>query len=106
MRLNPVWVLCLLLPACARDPIDTPGTWRLPPKGLSSNDENLRAMLVNPHDLVAGTGESTALGVTAARAARKLLTGTKEAVPNASTTKAAPQAQQQGAATGASAREE
>ena len=105
MRLNPVWVLCLLLPACAHDPIDNPGTWRLPPKGLTSNDENLRAMLVNPHDLAGGTGEPTALGVTAARGARKMLTGHRDPLPNTSTSRSVPQVAQP-AATGASTREE
>lgn len=73
MRLIWISVLCLLLAACARDPIDNPGTWKAPPKGLTSNDENLRAMVVNPRDLIVGTGASTSVGVTAARAARREL---------------------------------
>ncbi len=75
MRLNPVWILCLLLAACQQDPVNNPGTWKLPSKGLTSNDENLRAMVVNPQDLVAGTGDQTGEGVNAARAARRELTG-------------------------------
>ncbi len=43
------------------DPFDRPWTWSLPPTGLSSNDTNLRTMLVNPGDAVAGTGEDTSL---------------------------------------------
>jgi hypothetical protein len=82
MRLIWTWVLCLLLAACARDPIDTPGTWKAPPKGLTSNDENLRAMVVNPRDLVVGTGDSTGEGVTAARAARRELSGRRAPLLN------------------------
>ena len=107
MRLNPVWVIVLLLAACAHDPIDNPGTWRVPPKGLTSNDENLRAMLVNPHDIVVGQGEPNAVGVTAARGVRRLLTGKRAALPNATTSRSVPASgpeQQQGA--GASTSEE
>ena len=85
MRLNPVWVCCLLLSACAADPIDNPGTWKAPPKGLTSNDENLRAMVVNPQDLNQGQGEPTSEGVTAARAARRELTGNRAPLPFSNT---------------------
>ena len=114
MRFYPVWVLCLLLAACARDPVNAPGTWKLPPTGLNSNDENLRAMVVNPHDLVTGSGESTSESVTAARAARQELTGTRAPLPNANTMSnpgstqqgQAGQQQQLGAGGGASGRTE
>ena len=33
MRLIWISVLCLLLAACARDPIDNPGTWKATAKG-------------------------------------------------------------------------
>ena len=117
MRLIPVWVFCVLLAACARDPVDAPGTWKLPPKGANSNDENLRAMVVNPHDLVMGRGEDTSESVTAARAARRELTGTRAPLPNANTMSnpgttqqgqggQAGQQQQMGAGGGASGRTE
>jgi hypothetical protein len=83
MRLSPFWVLCLMLAACARDPVDNPGTWKVPDKGLNSNDQNLRAMLVNPNDLTRGRGDSTSEGVTAARAARRELAGQRAPLPNA-----------------------
>jgi hypothetical protein len=92
MRLAPVWIVCLLLAACARDPIDTPGTWKVPPKGLTSNDENLRAMLVSPGDLTHGTGETTSIGITAATAARRELTGRRAPLPNANASAASPTA--------------
>ena len=83
MRLLPVWACCLLLAACAYDPIDKPGTWQVPPMGLTSNDQNLRAMVVNPRDLARGHGESTSEGVSAARAARQQLSGNRAALPTA-----------------------
>jgi hypothetical protein len=88
MRLNlicPVWVLCLLLAACQTDPMDNPGTWKAPDKGFTSNDQNLRAMLVDPQDLNRGKGESTSESVTAARAARRQLAGQRTPLPNANT---------------------
>jgi hypothetical protein len=92
MRLIPVWIVCLLLAACARDPVDNPGTWKVPPKGFTSNDENLRAMVVNPQDLVVGRGEQTSVGITSATAARRELTGRRPLLPNASASGPAPTA--------------
>jgi hypothetical protein len=43
--------------------------------GLNCNDENPRAMLVDPRDPVRGRGESTSIGVTAGALARHELTG-------------------------------
>lgn len=113
MRLNPILVLCMLITACAKDPIDNPGTWRVPPKGLTSNDENLRAMLVNPRDLVGGTGERTASAVTAASAVRRELSGHRANLPQSRTSSIGTQTgqqqqpqQQQNAETGAAGRQE
>ena len=94
MRLSPVWVLCLLLAACARDAVDNPGTWKVPDKGQTSNDQNLRAMVVNPQDLTHGQGETTSVSVTAARAARRELTGQRAALPNANASLTATQSGQ------------
>ena len=65
-----------------QDPIDKPGTWSLPPAGLTSNDENLRTMLVNPNDLVAGTGTNTSAGSEAAAPVRRLIAGQRAKLPS------------------------
>jgi hypothetical protein len=75
---------CLLLlfaaSACTPDyPFDKEGTWQLPP--LGSNDANLRTMIVNPRDLVAGQGESTTVGAEAAPPVRRLVTGNRYPLP-------------------------
>ncbi len=75
--------LLLLLAAggCEQDPFDRPGTWSLPPSGLGSNDTNLRVMLANPNDLIAGTGESTSTGPLAAQPVELLMTGKRRPLP-------------------------
>ena len=82
VRLFPL--LLLLLGGCDphQDPMDKPGTWSLPPAGLTSNDENLRTMLVNPNDLVAGTGTNTSTGSEAATPVRRLITGQRAKLPS------------------------
>ncbi len=112
MRLISGLSFCLLLAGCAYDPIDNPGTWRVPPKGLTSNDENLRAMLVNPRDIVVGRGETTSVGVTAGSAVRRVLTNQRKPLPSVATSTAEnsgagePQSQQSQGASTAPAREE
>lgn len=69
-------LLPLLLAGCAGnpltgDPMDQPGTWA--PSG--DNDANLRAMLADPADLLAGVGTPNSLGVEAAPAVGALLSG-------------------------------
>jgi hypothetical protein len=59
--------------------MDRAGTWRLGETG--ANDANLRTMIVNPHDLVAGTGETTAIGPEAAQPVTRLLTGKRTPLP-------------------------
>jgi hypothetical protein len=72
--------LLLALAGCTPDwPMDRAGTWRLGETG--SNDANLRTMIVNPHDLVAGTGEATTLGPEAAAPVTRLLTGKRTPLP-------------------------
>lgn len=87
MRITPILVLCSLLSACAYDPIDKPGTWRMPPKGLTSNDENLRAMLADPRDIVGGRGENSSIGVTSAAAVRRQLTNKRFPLPASATSR-------------------
>lgn len=110
--LNLIWAVCLVLAGCATDPIDAPGTWRVPPRGMTSNDENLRAMLVNPRDLGFGGGETTGVSVTSAAAARRVLTGQRYPLPSTTASRTAPRTQGQtsgaasGTGTGSPAREE
>jgi hypothetical protein len=70
-----VWPMAaLLVTGCSADwfdPYQRPGTWH--PAG--DNEANLRVMIVNPHDLVEGTGQSTTTGATAAPPVARLLAG-------------------------------
>jgi hypothetical protein len=93
----------LLLPTvagCAEDQFEKPGTWKLPPTGMTSNEANLRTMLVNPNDAVAGTGEATSLGTLSERPVELLVTGRRHPLPsvNASEIGAGGQQQQPGTA--------
>jgi hypothetical protein len=74
----------LLLAGCDphQDPINKPGTWSLAPAGLNANDENLRTMLINPNDLVAGTGTTTSAGNEAAPPVKRLITGQRRKLPS------------------------
>jgi type IV pilus biogenesis protein CpaD/CtpE len=94
--------LLSLLTACAQDPFERPHTWSLPPAGLGANDSNLRTMLANPNDLVAGTGDDTSTGPLSVRPIDALVTGRRRPLPsvNASTIGAS---EQQGAQGGAGA---
>jgi len=80
-RLSLLLLLCAA--GCGLDspdyPMDKPGTWHLPE--TSANDANLRAMVVNPNDLAAGTGESTTLGVEAGPPVQRLFTGQRYPLP-------------------------
>ena len=76
-----VWpVAALLVAGCSADSFDPykrPGTWN--PTG--DNDANLRATIVNPHDLVAGEGQSTTTGATAAAPVVRLIAGKRYPIP-------------------------
>ena len=77
-----VWLLPLLA-GCAGnplsgDPMQRPGTWA--PTG--DNDANLRAMIADPHDLQAGADLPGSLGVEAAPAVGRLLTGRLPPLPD------------------------
>lgn len=91
-------LLLLVVAACTPDhPFDKPGTWHLS-DGYSANDVNLRAMIVNPNDLIEGTGTKTALGSEASPPVRKLLTGHRAQLPLSNVSAiggAQPQQQQQ-----------
>ena len=87
MRAKLSLLLLVLTAGCAQDPFQRPNTWTLPPDGLGSNDANLRAMLVNPKDQVAGTVDDTSLGPLSVRPVDALVTGRRKPLPsvNAST---------------------
>lgn len=77
-------LLSLLLPlgACSPDyPMDKPGTWNLPPGELGANDANLRAMIVDPHDLTEGVAADGSEGAEFAAPVQRLLSGRRPALP-------------------------
>jgi hypothetical protein len=80
-RWRTIAVLLLLpLAACTPDyPMDKAGTWQ--PPAVSDNDRNLRVMIVNPQDLVAGTGEDNSTAAAAAPPVHRLLTGHRAELP-------------------------
>jgi hypothetical protein len=74
-------IVALLLAGCTPDwPMDRPGTWSLDSEP-SANDANLRTMIVNPRDLVAGSGDDTGVGAESARPVQRLFTGHRAALP-------------------------
>lgn len=84
MRRWPSLLLLLLAAGCSPDyPFDRPGTWSL--QQSHANDANLRAMIVNPRDLVAGVGEAGTPAAEAAPPVRRLLTGKRYPLPQTST---------------------
>jgi hypothetical protein len=91
MRAKLSLLLLSMIAGCAQDPYQRPGTWSLPPVGLGANDSNLRTMLVNPNDQVAGTGDDTSLGSLSVRPIDALVSGHRRPLPsvNASTIGAA-----------------
>jgi len=87
MRIYLPLVALLGLAACTPDyPFDKPGTWALGPQGSpNANDANLRAMVVNPNDLVVGQSEPGSVGAEASRPIRKLFAGQRAALPASNT---------------------
>jgi hypothetical protein len=68
------------------DPFVREGTWT--PTHI--NDDNLRAMVVNPVDLQHGTGATDSIGVTSAAAVTRLRTDNVKALPEGTVTGIAP----------------
>ncbi|HEY7577620.1 MAG TPA: hypothetical protein VH855_08485 [Acetobacteraceae bacterium] len=60
------------------DPYQRPGTYR----PTSDNDANLRVMVVNPADLVEGTGSGVPTGGEAAPPVARLLAGKRYPLPD------------------------
>jgi hypothetical protein len=75
------------LAACTPDhPFDKEGTWSLGPQGsMNSNTANLRAMIVNPNDLVIGQSEPGSLGAEAACPVKRLFAGKRAKLPQIGT---------------------
>jgi hypothetical protein len=79
-------VALLVVAACTPDyPWDRPGTWSIDQYGGSSNDANLRAMVANPRDLIAGTGETGSLGSEASPPVSRLYSGQRTPLPKLDT---------------------
>ena len=81
-RLAVLGGVVLLLGGCAgsplaSDPFAQPGTW----SETGVNDANLRAMVADPHDLVAGKDAPNSLAVEAARPVGILFSGKRPALP-------------------------
>jgi hypothetical protein len=95
MRATLSVLLLLTVAACQYDPMDKPGTWSLPPSGMTSNDTNLRTMLVNPNDAVAGTGEDTSMGSLSERPVEMLVTGRRRPLPSVNASEVGTTGQQQ-----------
>jgi hypothetical protein len=91
-----VVLLLLAVAGCAQDPFQRPATWSLPPTGLGANDTNLRAMLVNPNDLAAGTGDDTSTGPLSVRPIDALVTGRRRPLPSVNASQIGAGAVQQG----------
>lgn len=77
--------LLLLLAGCdgnplTGDPMRQPGTWA----PTADNDANLRVMVADPRDLVAGRGEPTSPGSEAAPPVHLLLSGKRAPLPSTS----------------------
>jgi len=68
------------------DPFDKPYTWKV--SGI--NDDNLRAMLVNPNDMVVGQGARGSNGVLANAAVSRVLQDKVKPLPTVSTGGALP----------------
>jgi hypothetical protein len=77
-------LLLLALSACHDDPFQAQGTWQ--PKNL--NDTNLREMLANPGDLVAGQSAQGSVGHEAAVAVTRLIQDKQRSLPQQSTSTA------------------
>jgi hypothetical protein len=68
------------------DPFDRPYTWR--PTGI--NDDNLRAMLVNPNDMVVGQAARGSIGVLANASVSRVMQDKVKALPKVDTGSGAP----------------
>ncbi len=80
-----VAAVLLSLAGCTPDyPMDKAGTWQIPKGGMNSNDQNLRAMVVDPRDLTVGQAADGSVGGEATTPVRKLMAGRRAALPSTS----------------------
>lgn len=84
-------ILVLLVGGCVTTPYQQPWTW----SPRHDNDANLRAMVANPQDLVAGTGARNSAGAEAAPPVARLLSGRRYPLPNVSATGIYPETETQ-----------
>ncbi|MBS0644475.1 MAG: hypothetical protein U1E70_28800 [Acetobacteraceae bacterium] len=83
MRAPRLALLLLVVSGCTPDyPMDREGTWSIPE--VSNNEKNLRAMVVNPQDLVVGRGDPNSLGPEAVRPINRLFSGNRAPLPDQS----------------------
>ncbi len=85
MKLLLPLAMLLALGACATSPFTQdqfaePGTWA----PTNDNAANLRAMVADPHDLIAGRSMDGAVGSEAALPVQKLIAGNRPGLPNSS----------------------
>ncbi len=84
---NILWLALLLPAACAaEDPLTRAGLWE--PTG--ANDTNLRAMIADPDDLVAGAADSRADGSVVAAAVARYRAGKLKSLPDVSASQISP----------------
>ena len=82
-----LWLLLLLPAGCAaEDPLTRPGLWQ--PTG--ANEANLRAMIADPDDLVAGAADRRADGAVVAAAVARYRAGKLKDLPDAAASRVAP----------------
>ncbi len=90
MRLRMLFLLVLTLTGCASsEQFEHPGTWKLPPTGQGANDANLRTMVVNPHDLVAGIDDPAGRGPEAVPPINRLYNGQRQPLQSVNTSSVA-----------------
>lgn len=76
--------LLLALAACHPDPFAVEGTWH----PTNVNDANLREMVANPHDLVAGQAATGSWGQEAAAAVQRVVDDKTRGLISATTSNA------------------
>lgn len=79
-------IVSMGLSGCTQPEIDRPGTWQ----ATGANEQNLRAMLVDPRDATIGTGAITTRGDSGARAVTRLLNERRRQLLNASVSRVGP----------------
>ena len=93
---TPAFAVLVLLSSCAsQDPYTREGVWR--PNG--ANETNLRAMIVDPDDLITGAADARADGQVVAAAVARYRSGKVRELSDASASKISPITINSGAST-------